>query len=648
VSQLHLPDGNVVEVPGDKKLFEIAKEFLGDQAKKTVAARVDGKIVDLGTGANGAAVIEPIFTSDENRESLEILRHSTAHLLAQAVRQLYGEKVQYTIGPALIDDFKYGFYYDFDMPEPIRLEDLAKIEKQMTKLAKERQFFERIEVSYDQAREEFKKLGQTYKLELIDEFAQADPSGKVSLYRHGDFLDLCRGPHLPHTAFIKAVKLLSVAGAYWRGDANNKMLTRVYGVVFYEQDNLQKHLEKVTEAERRDHRVLGKQLDLYSVSDLIGPGVILWHPNGAVIRQTIERFWLDEHAKHGYHYVYTPHIAHEKTYQMSGHLEAYSEMMYSPMDIDGQNFRVKPMNCPGHIQIFKTQTRSYRDLPLRYCELGTVYRYEPTGTLHGMLRVRGFTQDDAHIFCTVDQLESEIDQIVVFIDFMLKTFGYQYKVSLATRPQKSIGTDEEWEFSTSALRKVVEKRFKSYDIEEGGGVFYGPKIQMMLVDSLGREWQGPTVQVDLNLPQRFDCTYIGSDNAEHKVVMVHRALLGSMERFVGGLVEHYAGAFPVWLAPVQMVLMPVSEKFNEYGKIVYEKLVQAGFRVEIDLSDDKVGAKIRRATLAKVPYMLVVGHEEQESGKLAVRARKEGQLGVLTPDEFIARVQNEIDTRSLG
>jgi len=648
VSKLRLPDGKEIEISGDRKLFEIFKEHLADQMKNILAARVDGKMVDRGAQVNGATTIEPVFATDDNREALEVLRHSCAHLLAQAMRQLYGDSVQYTIGPALVDDFKYGFYYDFDLPEPLRAEDLPKIEKHMQKLAKERQFFERTEVSYDQARDEFKKLGQPYKLELIDELAQADPSGKVSLYRHGDFLDLCRGPHVPHTAFIKAIKLQSVAGAYWRGDAKNKMLTRVYGVAFYDSENLQKHLDKVAEAERRDHRVLGKQLDLYSVSDLLGPGLILWHPNGAVIRQTIERFWLDEHAKHDYHYVYTPHIAHEKTYQISGHLEAYSEMMYSPMDIDGQNFRVKPMNCPGHIQIYKTQTRSYRDLPLRYCELGTVYRYEPTGTLHGMLRVRGFTQDDAHIFCTVDQLESEIDQIVVFIDFMLKTFGYEYKVSLATRPQKSIGTDEEWEFSTTALRRVVEKRFAKYDIEEGGGVFYGPKIQMMLVDSLGREWQGPTVQVDLNLPQRFNCTYIGSDNAEHKAVMVHRALLGSMERFVGGLVEHYAGAFPTWLAPGQTIIMPVSEKFNEYGRIIYEKLRQAGFRVEIDLSDDKVGAKIRRATMAKIPYMLVVGQEEQESSKVAVRSRKEGQLGVLSPDEFIERVRKEIDTRSLG
>ncbi len=648
MSKLILSDGKEVEVSNDKKIYEVLKEHMGDLSRNVVAARVDGKLTDLGAAVNGSARIEPVFINDADREALEILRHSTSHLLAQAVRQLYGSAVQYTIGPALVDDFKYGFYYDFDLPEPIRLEDLAKIEKLMTKLAKERQFFERTEVSFDQAREQFRQLGQNYKLELIDDIAKIDPSGKVSLYKHGDFMDLCRGPHVPHTSYIKAVKLMSVAGAYWRGDAKNKMLTRIYGVAFYDPENLKKHLEKVEEAEKRDHRILGKQLDIYSVSETIGPGLILWHPNGATIRQVVERFWLDEHFKRGYKQVYTPHIAHERIYQISGHLEAYSEMMYSPMDIDGQNFRVKPMNCPGHIQIYNTQTRSYRDLPIRYCEMGTVYRYEPTGTLHGMLRVRGFTQDDAHIFCTIEQLESEIDSTVELVDFMLKTFGYQYKSVLATRPQKSIGTDEEWAWSTEALRQVLKKRNIQYDVEEGGGVFYGPKIQMMLVDSLGREWQGPTIQVDLNLPQRFGCNYIGSDNAEHKAVMVHRAVLGSMERFIGGLVEHYAGAFPVWLAPVQAVVMPVSEKFNEYGRKVYEKLFQSGFRVEIDLSDDKVGAKIRRAQMDKVPYMLVVGQEEQDSGKVAVRARKEGQLGVMSQEEFIAKVKQDISSRSLN
>ncbi len=630
-----------------KTIREIIESNLSELAKRIIAARVDGQLIDLGASVNEARQIEAVLADDDDRDALEILRHSTSHLLAQAVRQLYGDEVKYTIGPALMDDFKYGFYYDFDLPRPISTEELPKIEKRMTKLAQQKQTFERIELPIEQAKEEFEKIGQTYKIELIDEIAKEENVQTVSLYRHGDFLDLCRGPHLPHTGFIKAFKLLSVAGAYWRGDANNKMLTRIYGVAFYDKDNLKKHLEKIEQAQKRDHRLLGKQLDIYSTSELIGPGLILWHPNGAIIRHTIERFWIDEHTKRGYQLVYTPHIANEKIYQISGHLEAYSEMMYSPMDIDGQNFRVKPMNCPGHIHIFNSQTRSYRDLPIRYCEFGTVYRYEPTGTLHGMLRVRGFTQDDAHIFCTVEQLADEIEDTVDLIDYMLKTFGYEYKIALATRPEKSIGTDEEWQWSTEALRTVLERRNLEYEVEEGGGVFYGPKIQMMLVDSLGREWQGPTVQVDLNLPRRFNCTYIGQDNAEHTVVMVHRAVLGSLERFVGGLVEHYAGAFPTWLAPVQAVVLPVSEKFNDYARKIQEKLKDNGFRVEIDCSDDKVGAKIRRATMAKVPYMLIVGQQEQESETASVRSRKQGQLGQIKTDEFIKKISQEIDSKSL-
>jgi threonyl-tRNA synthetase len=649
VSKLVLDDGKELEtsVSDGQNIYDLLKAHLGDDVKRVIAARADGQLLDLSTPAAGLETIEPVYSNDEDITALEVLRHSTAHLLAQAVRELYGEQVQYTIGPALVNDFKYGFYYDFDLPEPIRLEDLPKIEKQMTRLAKDRQFFQRSEASYDEARETFKKLGQNYKLELIDELAGKFPDGKVSLYKHGDFTDLCRGPHVPHTSFLKNFKLQAVAGAYWRGDAKNKMLTRVYGVAFFDKENLEKHLAKVEEAAKRDHRVLGKQLDLYSVSERIGPGLILWHPKGAMVRQVIERFWLDEHFKRGYQYVYTPHIAHENTYITSGHLEAYSEMMYSPMDIDGQNYRVKPMNCPAHIEIYNSDVRSYRDLPIRYCELGTVYRYEPTGTLHGMLRVRGFTQDDSHIYCTIEQLADEVAGIMDLVDFLMKTFGYEYKVFLATRPEKSIGTAEEWEWSTQALKEALGRQNVPYTLDEGGGAFYAPKIDIKLLDSLGREWQGPTIQVDLNLPKRFNCTYIGSDNHEHRVVMVHRAVLGSMERFVGGLIEHYAGAFPTWLAPVQAMVLPVSEKFNDYGRKVIDALRQNGFRVEMDNADDKIGAKIRRATMAKVPYMLVVGQQEQESGQVAVRSRKEGQVGVLGLEEFILRLQQEVGSRSL-
>jgi threonyl-tRNA synthetase len=647
VSNLILADGKEIQISSGQKIYDAIKEPMGETVKNTVAVRMGDKLVDLGANVQPDTTLVPVFNDDQDVAALEILRHSCSHLLAQAVRQIYGEKVQYTIGPALVNDFKYGFYYDFDLPEPIRLEDLPKIEKLMSKLAKERQFFQRSEVSYDQARETFRQLGQSYKIELIDELAKENPAGSVSLYQHGDFTDLCRGPHVPHTSFLKHFKLQTVAGAYWRGDAKNKMLTRVYGVAFYDAKNLEKHLAKVEEAEKRDHRTLGKQLDIYSVSELVGPGLILWHPKGAVVRQTIERFWLDEHAKRGYDYVYTPHIAHEKIYQTSGHLEAYSEMMYSPMDIDGQNYRVKPMNCPAHIEIYKSHTRSYRDLPMRYCELGTVYRYEPTGTLHGMFRVRGFTQDDSHIYCTIEQLSAEVEGILDLVDFLMTTFGYQYKVFLATRPEKSIGTAEEWEWSTKALREALDRRKMIYEVDEGGGAFYAPKIDIKLLDSLGREWQGPTIQVDLNLPKRFNCTYIGSDNAEHRVVMVHRAVLGSMERFIGGLVEHYAGAFPTWLAPVQAIVLPVSEKFNDYAKKVHQTLRQEMFRTQIDMSDDKIGAKIRRATMDKVPYMLVVGQQEQDSGQVAVRTRKGDQLGVMTLEAFIEKIGQEIRSRSL-
>ncbi len=636
------------EIEVKDNLLDVLKSELGDKFKKVVGFRVGGEVRDLMVGVgDGVSDVEVIFAGDNDRDALEMLRHSCAHILADAVCKIFGSNVQYTIGPALVDDFKYGFYYDFDLPESISVEDLPKIEKEMIKIAKANHKFERSEVSIEEARRIFSELGQEYKLELIDDIVRTENVDKVSIYRHGDFVDLCRGPHLPNTSFIKAVKLLAVAGAYWRGDANNKMLTRIYGVAFYDKENLNKHIEKIKEAERRDHRVLGKQLDIYSTSELIGQGLIFWHPNGAIIRHIIEEFWLDEHIKRGYKLIYTPHIANEKVYEISGHLEAYSEMMYSPMDIDGQNYRIKPMNCPGHIHIYKGKTRSYRDLPLRYCELGTVYRYEPTGTLHGMLRVRGFTQDDAHIFCTIDQLKAEIEDVIDLIDYMLRTFGYEYKIALATRPEKSIGTDEEWEWSTDALKRVLDERGVEYEVEEGGGVFYGPKIQMMLIDCLGREWQGPTVQVDLNLPRRFECMYVGQDNKEHLVVMVHRAVLGSMERFIGGLIEHYAGAFPVWLAPVQVVVLPVSEKFNIYGENVYNMLREKGFRVEIDKSDDKIGAKIRRATGMKVPYMLVVGQREEKSNQVSVRARKWGELGQMLVDDFIKRLQEDVKTRRL-
>jgi threonyl-tRNA synthetase len=634
-------------VDGPEKLAEALKACCPELAKKAIGLRVEGRAMDLYSPITSTPTVqaELIVADDSDRAALEMVRHSTAHLLAEAVRELYGESVQYTIGPALIDDFKYGFYYDFELPEAISVEKLPEIEKRMKKLASANARFVRSDVSVAEAKATFEKLGQRYKLVLIDDLVKSEGVTTVSLYQHGSFVDLCRGPHVPNTKFLKNFSLQAVAGAYWRGDAKNKMLTRIYGVAFFDEESLKRHLEKVVEAERRDHRVLGKQLDIYSVSEMIGGGLILWHPNGAIIRHTIEQFWIKEHQKRGYQMTYTPHIANEQVYKTSGHLEAYSEMMYAPMDIDGLNFRVKPMNCPGHIQIYNSQKRSYRDLPLRYCEMGTVYRYEPTGTLHGMLRVRGFTQDDAHIFCTVDQLAREIEDTVQLVDYMMKTFGYEYHAELATRPAKSIGTDDEWDWSTKALREVLERLKPDFTVEEGGGVFYGPKIQMMLVDSLGRQWQGPTIQVDLNLPQRFDSTYVGADNAEHRVVMVHRAVLGSMERFVGGLIEHYAGAFPLWLAPTQAIILPVSEKFNDYAESVRRRLADADIRVKVDLGDDKIGAKIRRAMMLKTPYMLVVGEREQQADEVSVRTYRDGDAGAMGVSAVVEKMAGEIKGR---
>jgi threonyl-tRNA synthetase len=484
---------------------------------------------------------------------------------------------------------------------------------------------------------------------MIDDLLRDQQLPTLSLYEQGDFTDLCRGPHLPSTGRVGPFKLLAVAGAYWRGDAANKMLTRIYGSAFFDKKQLTAHLDKLEKARKQDHRVLGRQLELFSVHEDIGPGLIHWHPKAGLIRYLIESFWHQEHLKRGYQIVYTPHIASERIFQISGHLEKYAEMMYSPMDIDGQNYYLKPMNCPGHIRIYQTRPHSYRELPLRYCELGTVYRYEPTGTLHGMLRVRGFTQDDSHIFCTPEQLADEVGGVLELADYMLKSFGYTYSVYLATRPDNFLGTEAQWDFAIKALAQALESRSISYEIDPGGGVFYAPKIDLKVNDSLGRQWQGPTIQVDLNLPSadRFNITYVAPDNAEHEVIMIHRTVLGSMERFVGGLIEHFAGAFPLWLAPVQVAVLPVSQKFSEYAKAVHQKLLSAGLRSELNHTADTLSAKIRQATLEKIPYMLILGAKEAQANRLALRERTRGDLGTIALDEFLRRCQNEINCKGL-
>ncbi len=646
--QITLPDKTVLEAAEGTTVAQIAAQIGPGLAKAALAGKIDGELVDLSKPIEADAAIE-IITS-RSPEALEMFRHSVAHVMAQAVRHIYGEQVQYTIGPALTDDFQYGFYYDFDLPKAITAEDLPAIEKEMAKIVKQDLPIARLELEPEQAKKRFSDLGQAYKVEMIDDLLSDEQVKMVSLYEQGDFTDLCRGPHLPSTGRVKSFKLLSVAGAYWRGDANNKMLTRIYGSAFFDKKELAGHIDKLEKARKQDHRVLGRQLDLFSVHDDIGPGLIHWHPKAGLVRHIVESFWKEEHLKRGYSIVYTPHIASERIYKTSGHLEKYAEMMYSPMDIDGQNYYLKPMNCPGHIRIYQTRPHSYRELPLRYCELGTVYRYEPTGTLHGMLRVRGFTQDDSHIFCTPELLADEVGGVLDLADYMLKSFGYTYSVYLATRPEKYLGTEQQWDFATKALAQALESREISYEIDPGGGVFYAPKIDLKVNDSLGRQWQGPTIQVDLNLPSadRFNIKYVGPDNAEHEVIMIHRTVLGSMERFVGGLIEHFGGAFPLWLAPVQVAVLPVSEKFSEYGKTVHEKLIAAGLRSELSQKADTVSAKIRQATLEKIPYMLVVGAKEVQSQQVALRERSQGDLGTMGLDEFVRRCHNEITCKGFG
>jgi len=559
-------------------------------------------------------------------DKLERVRHSLSHVMAEAVLEMFPE-ARLGIGPAI----DTGFYYDFDLPRSLTPDDLGEIEKRMHRIIKEGRRFERSEVTREQARGIF--IGQQYKLELIDELPDGEP---ICVYTQGRFVDLCRGPHVESAKGIPsdAFKLLSIAGAYWRGDEKRPMLQRIYGTAWETKADLEEYLKRLEEIERRDHRRLGKELDLFSTDPDIGAGLILWHPNGSIIRNEIEDFWREEHVKRGYQLVYTPHIASERIYAISGHLETYSENMYSPMDIEGQAYRIKPMNCPAHVRIFQSHTRSYRELPVRYAELGTVYRYERSGTLHGMLRVRGFTQDDSHIFCRPDQLKAEVHGVLDLTFFMMETFGYTYKAYLATRPEKSIGSDEQWEFATESLRQVLQERDLPYEVDEGGGVFYAPKIDIKVYDALGRDWQGPTCQVDLNEPERFDINYVGADGAEHRIVMVHRTVLGSMERFVGGLIEHFGGAFPVWLSPLQAAVIPIADRHQEYAAKVTAALKDSGLRVGLDDSPERMNAKIRRAQVQKVPYMLVIGDREMEAGAVAVRLRNGQDLGAMPVDQF--------------
>ena len=566
---------------------------------------------------------------------LEILRHSTAHIMAQAVKELYPE-TKITIGPSIKD----GFYYDFDRDTPFTVEDLEKIEKKMNEIIKSNLSFERMEVSKDEARKIFKAEG--YKIELINEI----PDEKVSIYKQGNFIDLCRGPHLPSTGKVKSFKLLSVAGSYWRGSEKNKMLQRIYGTSFFTKDELEKYLNKLEEAKKRDHRKLGKELDLFSMDDEVGAGLVNWHPKGALIRYLIENFWREEHYKNGYQIVYSPHIARVNLWHTSGHMDFYKENMYSPMDIEGMPYIVKPMNCPFHIKIYKSKLKSYRELPIRWAELGTVYRYERSGVLHGLLRVRGFTQDDAHIFCRLDQLSDEIERVLNFTLYMLRSFGFKdFDVYLSTRPEGYVGTLSNWEKATDALKGALDKAGLKFEIDPGAGVFYGPKIDVKIKDSLERTWQCSTIQVDFNLPERFDVKYIGEDGSAHQPIMIHRALLGSLERFFGCLIEHYAGAFPLWLAPVQAKVMTITDKQNDYASEVLNQLLNSGIRGEADLRNEKVGFKIREAQLEKTPYMLIAGNKEVESKTISVRKRDGTDMGAMGIEKLVEILKEEINSK---
>ena len=579
------------------------------------------------------------------------IRHSAAHVMAQAVIEMFPE-AKYTIGPPI----ENGFYYDFDLPRNLTPEDLESIEKRMRQIVQGKHDFMKKILSAEEARQIF--ANQPYKLELIDGLEQGgfDEYGnplevqpEISIYQSDTFVDLCRGPHVANTREIKpdAFKLMNVAGAYWRGDEKNKMLQRIYGTAWEKADDLKQYLWKLEEAKKRDHRKLGRELDLFSISDDVGPGLILWHPKGAMIRVLVEDFSRNAHLQNGYEWVFSPHIGRAHLWETSGHLGFYKENMYSPMDIEGEDYYAKPMNCPFHIEIFKSHTRSYRDLPKRYAEYGTVYRYERSGVLHGLTRVRGFTQDDAHIFCRPDQVEEEISRALEFSLYVLRSMGLEdFKAYLSTIPAKYVGDPADWSKATEALRHAIETHQLPYEMDEGGGAFYGPKIDLKVRDALGREWQLSTIQFDFNLSERFGLEFIGEDGQPHRPYMVHRALLGSMERFFGVLIEHFGGAFPVWMAPVQTVVIPIADRHLEYARQVAEKLRAEGMRAELDDRPERMNAKIRDAQKQKVPYMLVVGDSEMESGQVSLRARDGSQQNNIPLAEFSARVKDRIERRA--
>ena len=633
---LTLPDGAQRSVPAGTLPRDVVASIGPRLLRDAVAVRVDDTIMDLVTPLRQSGAFRVITQRDP--EALDVLRHSGAHVLATAVRRLRPDAT-IGFGPAIED----GFYYDFEVDEPFTPGDLAAFEAEMGRVVAEKFLFVREELNRAAAQRRF--ADDPLKLERLSELSDDEI---ISTYTDGPFTDLCRGPHVPDTSQLKHFKLLHTAGAYWRGDERRQMLQRIYATAWWKKEDLDAYLHRLEEAKRRDHRALAQQLDLYSVDQRVGPGLILWHPRGAVIRQEIENFERELILRHGYDLVFTPHLVSERLFEISGHLENFRENMFGAMDVEGAMYRPKPMNCPGHICIYQAHQRSYRDLPIRYAEFGTVYRYERSGVLHGMLRVRGFTQDDAHVFCTQEQVPVEVARLLDLVDEMLRAFGYPYTIELATRPEKALGAPEVWEGAQQTLADVLRERGQQYELDEGGGAFYGPKLDFKLIDAIGRKWQGPTVQLDFNLPERFELEYTGADNKPHRPVMLHRVLVGSMERFVGGLIEHYAGAFPLWLAPEQVRVVPITNEVAEAARAVYAELVRSGVRAHLDERAETLNYRIREAEMLKVPYTAVIGKREAEAGTLAVRERGAGRKQEILPvGEFVARLRQAIDTRAL-
>ncbi|SHE83267.1 threonyl-tRNA synthetase [Thermoanaerobacter uzonensis DSM 18761] len=630
-----LKDGTQNEFEKGMTVYEIAKSISERLAKEAVGGKFNGKVVELNTKIEEDGKLEILTFDDE--EGKKIYWHTSSHILAQAVKRLFKD-VKLAIGPA-IDN---GFYYDFDTDRPFTTEDFEAIEQEMNKIIKEDYKLERFVLPKDEAIKLMEEKGEPYKVELIEEIPEGE---EISFYKQGEFTDLCAGPHLMSTGMVKTIKLLSVAGAYWKGDEKNKMLQRIYGISFPKKSMLDEYLHMLEEAKKRDHRKLGKELDLFSIQPE-GPGFPFFHPKGMIIRNILEDFWRKEHIKHGYQEIKTPIILNEELWRRSGHWDHYKENMYFT-EIDGETYAIKPMNCPGAMLIYKSTMHSYRDLPLRLCELGLVHRHELSGVLHGLMRVRSFTQDDAHLFMTPEQVEDEILGVINLVDYFYKIFGFEYFVELSTRPENSMGSDEDWELATNALISALNRVNLPYKVNEGDGAFYGPKIDFHLKDSIGRTWQCGTIQLDFQMPERFELEYIGPDGEKHRPIMLHRVIYGSIERFIGILTEHFAGAFPTWLAPVQVKVLPISDKHYAYAQNVYGRLLENDIRAELDDRNEKIGYKIREAQLQKIPYMLIVGDKEVEQGTVSLRSRKEGDLGAISLNEFIEKILKEIATKAL-